>query len=316
MKKVALIFLFVFAVNVDSSFGCSLTGKLLTDFDETEYVFIGEVLGYTSPIEVKGLRTPAVGLIVKVRENVYLPKTPKLNFELFPIELWADCSNAGSTLEGLKQRFPVNSEVRVVAKAAKILPQLTDDKTIRLEERPAEIGSIALNVDEKGKQITTVAAVFDYRKYKRDIHDSGSEYFLPSFEIRKDLLRLRNSKTQAEKNSILDRLFDMPYSVLLDFRAVFDAYTANRTESEKYYEERIRLTDPPFFNLYQIEKTILAELRKRKVNDQTAKTVFGEALNEVMDLEADGDTETIMLGLKVEDMLNRCLQILKRINDK
>ena len=212
---------------VNSTFGCTLAGKPLSDFDETEYIFFGEVIGYTKSVKSEKLGNYAYGLVVKVKERVFLPKTPKTHFEIFPIKLWSDCSEGGTNIEELKKDFPLNSEIRVITKESEILPNLSDGN-IRLEDRPREFGSIVLNYDKNQKRMTSADSVFDYKSFKYDINEIfPSKYLLPNFEIRKDLLRLKNSQSQNERINILSRLRNAPDCCSdLDFQAVFDKYNS------------------------------------------------------------------------------------------
>lgn len=232
MKKFAFIVCFLCAsvFFVNSAFGCTLGRTSLMDFDETEYIFIGEVIGYTKPVKSAKLRNDAYGLIVKVKESVYLPKTPKNDFEVFPIKLWADCSDGGTSIEELKKEFQIGSEIRVIAKTTELIPNNSTEENIRLEDRPGELGNIVPNYDENKSRMTSADSVFDYKAFKYDRNkDSFSKYLLPNFEVRKDLFRLKNSRTQKERNDILTRLRDLPICCNdLDFQSVFDRYNSDK----------------------------------------------------------------------------------------
>ena len=88
--------------------------------DPAEYIFTGEVIDFVGPFESKKFRVKAWGLKVKVDETIYLPKAPAGYFEVFPYELWADCSTAGASKEELEKYYPVGSRVKVIAKEAKL----------------------------------------------------------------------------------------------------------------------------------------------------------------------------------------------------
>jgi len=237
MKKLIFLILLAVSFSVQTIFGCSLAVKPLGSFDETEYVFIGEVVGYTEPVESAKLQRQAFGLIVKVRESVHLPAPTKTHFEVFPIELWADCSESGTDVKKLQKKFPVNSEVRVIAKRAELLPALTDGN-IRLEDRPGAIGSIALNYEKT--RMTSADSVFDYKSYEFDMdEDSDSKYLLPDFEARKDLLRLKNSKNQTETNVLLARLLYFPAGHHLDIYEIFKKHSENQNAYEHLYCKRL-----------------------------------------------------------------------------
>lgn len=237
MKTLFLSICLALALFVPAAFSCTLAGKTLAKFDETEYVFIGEVVGYTKGVKSPKLDSEAFGLIVKLKESVYLPKQPKTHFEIFPIQLWADCSISGTDIKDLKNKFPLNSEVRVIAKGAEILPDLSDGN-VRLEDRPDAPGSVVLNNDKTAR--ASVNSFFDYKAYKYDINeDSTSKYLLPEFEARKDLLRLKNSQDQAAKNKILARLLYFPIGYSVDVYEVFKEYSENKTAYEHFYCKRL-----------------------------------------------------------------------------
>ena len=147
-------------------FACTM-GKGPSAYNDAEYVFFGEIVGFTAPVESDKLEGEAVGLIVKVKESVYLPKEPKTYFEIFPIELRSDCSERGASLEELKGRFPFGAEIRVISREASLLPTNESGERIRLENRPDDFGSsLALNGNGRGDRMSTADSVFDYRTFK------------------------------------------------------------------------------------------------------------------------------------------------------
>jgi hypothetical protein len=301
MKILFSSFCLVLIFLVNSSFGCTLAGKSLFDFDPTEYIFIGEVVGFTQPVESAKLHGKAHGVIVKMKESVYLPEIPKTHFEVFPIQLRADCSEDGTPLEDLKKKFTIGSEVRVIAKEAEILPKNLPDGNIRLEDRPAELGSIEINIDEKGKRMTSVDSVFDYKSFKYDMdEDSDSKYLLPNFEIRKDLLRLKKSKTQKERTEILERLLDAPICCNdLDFHLVFKTYSSSEAEFNLLDEIRLRkVLSKEEFKQYKAIKDTRSELIKLGYDGDVADKVMEKAIQEGTDLTK-------------AKLLERSLQILR-----
>lgn len=282
MKHLFLIVFCVSGLFVQSAFSCSLTGKGISVFDDTEYIFIGEIIGYTKAVESSELGGKAFGLIIKPNENIYLPKTPKSYFEVFPVSLGADCSFSGTQIEELKKNFPLSAEVRVIAKEAKILPNNLPDNNIRLEERPDEIGSIVSNYENE-KRMTSKESVFDYKTFTYDSdEDSDSTYLLPNFEIRKDLLRLKNSRTQKEKTDILNRLLNVPACCNdLDDYELFKTYASSENEFKFFKEARLKktLTDEEF-SQYKIIDEVEDELKKLKFSDADIETAVGQAIRE------------------------------------
>lgn len=302
MNKLFFLVCLIFTLFIDFSLGCSLAGKLFSDFDEKEYIFIGEVVGSTEPAESAKIRGKAYGLIVKVRESVHLPKTPKTHFEVFPIQLWADCSFGGTNIEELKNTFPVNSEIRVIAKEAEILPSNLSGGNIRLEDRPGELGSLALNYEKEKTRMTSASSVFDYQSFQfRFNEDSDTKYLLPSFEIRKDLLRLKRSKTQNERNSILERLENFPNCCGdVDFYTIFNTYSANNSESERRIDGWIRkkLTEDQYKH-YKTVQTATSELVKMGFKSEAAEEAVEKALAEGKELTN-------------QQLLERSLEILRK----
>lgn len=300
MKHLFLIVFCVSGLLVQTAFSCSLAGKGISVFDDTEYIFIGEIIGYTKAVESSELGGKAFGLIIKPKENIYLPKTPKLYFEVFPVTLWADCSFGGMKIEELKINFPLNSEVRVIAKEAKILPNNLPDNNIRLEDRPGELGSIVLNYENE-KRITSNESVFDYKTFTYDIdEDSDSTYLLPNFEIRKDLLRLKNSRTQKEKTDILNRLLDVPVCCNdLNIYELFKTYTSSENEFKVFREARLKktLTDEEF-SQYKIINEVTEELKKLKFSDADIEKAVAKAIGEGTEISK-------------EKLFERSLKILK-----
>ena len=216
--------------------GCSLAVPPVKGFDPAEYIFTGEVLNIVGPFESKKFQGKAWGLKVKVDEAVYLPKATASYFEVFPYELWADCSTAGTSREELGKYYPVGSKIKVIAKEAKLLPSKLSDGNIRLEDLPGSLGSVSRNYYEDGRQMTSTQSGFDYRNYKRVTPADYVRDFmpfldahglLPEFELRKDLLRLRNAKSEAERVKILERLLYYPECCDLDFLKIAKDYVKN-----------------------------------------------------------------------------------------
>ncbi|HEX8493619.1 MAG TPA: hypothetical protein VF658_12300 [Pyrinomonadaceae bacterium] len=228
------------------SLSCSLAIPPIKEFDPAEYIFTGEVIGFAGPFESKKFHQKAWGLKVKVEEKIYLPRTPASYFEVFPFVSWSDCSTAGTSIEELVKYFPIGSKVKVIAKAAKLLPNKLLDGNIRLEDSPRNSGNISRNYYEDGRQMTDAEAVFDYQSYKivtaddyvRDFMPFVTAYsLLPEFELRKDLFRLRNAKTEDVKIKILERLLDYPRPTYLDFETIIKSYIYNPATAKTLIEK-------------------------------------------------------------------------------
>lgn len=250
--KLRHIIQFIFCVLLVSiiapptSWGCSLAVPPVKGFDPGEYIFTGEVISIVGPFESKKFRGKAWGLKVKVEDAIYLPKAPASYFEVFPYELWADCLTAGTSKEELEKDYPVGSKIKVIAKEAKLLPGMLSGGNIRLEDLPSSPGSVSRNYYEDGRQMTSARPVFDYRNYKEVapadyVRDStpflNAHVRLPEFELRKDLLRLRNAKSEAERVKILERLLYYPERWSLDFGKIAKDYV-KKPETLKALNDR------------------------------------------------------------------------------
>lgn len=249
--RLVLLTLVVCVVAPRASVGCSLGVLPLKGFDPAEYVFTGEVTGIVGPFESKKIKGRAWGLKVKVEEAVHLPKTPGGSFEVFPYKLWASCETAGTPGEELEKYFPVGSKVKVIAKAAELLPGEPGAGDLRLEILPGSLGDVTRNDYEDGRPMTSARSVFDYRNYKRvtpaDYVKDFMPYLdahgaLPEFELRKDLLRLRNARTRGEKLSVLERLVYYPECCDLDFTRIVRDHLGG-SKAAKALAERRRAWD-------------------------------------------------------------------------
>lgn len=300
MKNLFFSFIISIFVLTQTVFSCTLGLTALSKFDATEFIFIGEVVGYTPPVKSKKLNTAVYGLIIKNKETVYLPKIPKGNLEVFPFGLGVECSLFGTDLDKLKKDFPINSEVRVIAKEAEIIPK-AKNKNIRLEIRPSELSSISLNIDEQGNRMTSANSGFDYKSFEYKDGDSFSKYLLPEFEIRKDLLRLKKAQNQFELNRILDKLFYAPVYTNLSFGGLFQEHTSSISEYERYYETHLKMTDPEFYEQqYLVYKDTLAELIKLGYRKKTAKKALGEAIK-----RSDDFTKQSWLKISLQILKNK-----------
>lgn len=127
----------------------------------------------------------------------------------------------------------MGSKIKVIAAEAKLLSGKLGGGNIRLEDLPGSLGSVSRNYYEDGRQMTSAQPVFDYRNYKEvAAADYVSDFMpfleahvrLPEFELRKDLLRLRNAKSEAEGLKILERLLYYPTCWDMDFVKIAQDY--------------------------------------------------------------------------------------------
>jgi hypothetical protein len=297
MKNLILAALLCAVCFIQTGFGCTLITTPIAKFDDGEFIFIGKVTGYTDVVDSppgksrKAFQT--YGLVVDIKESVFLPETPKSHFEIFPINLFADCSIGGFRPENLKKGFPAGSEIRVIARKAEIVPQSADKNVIRLEEYPGTLSSITLNTDENGRGITSASTVYDYGSYNfREDGQSLLRHNLPSFEARKDLLRLRNSASRKERDSILERFMKISYVDDLDFYTVLKIYAASEAEADRYYETNLKTFYPEGYTQHITLKNARIELAKMGYKSEDIE----KALHKAMDDGVEFTVEAIVKG--------------------
>ncbi len=241
----SLFVLWVFLVG--SSLGCTIGSESVKDFDSKEYVFIGEVIGIAGPFTSKEFSPEAWGLRIRIDDAVYLPRVPTGYVEVVPFLLGADCSTRGTRQEDLIQDFPLGSKVKVIAGAAKLLPGNPGSGNLRLEISADGIGSITRNDHVDGKPMTSSGSEFDYGSYRpipwQDTPEAlipfrYADSVLPHFELRKDLLRLRNTKNETSRIKILERLLFYPEPDDFDFDRIAKKYVKNSEARKSLIERR------------------------------------------------------------------------------
>jgi hypothetical protein len=224
-----LSYMFVTAAAV----GCSIYAPPPTKFDSLEYVFIGHVIGMVGPLLSPKVHGEAWGLLVKVKEKIYLPKFPKQYFEVFLYKTTPNCAPIGFSQDELVEWY-IDREIRVIAREAKFFASNLDNGNIRLEAWAMNRGEIAINYTHE-ELFSSAGSVFDYKKYAENfkiyrngnfqilgdkIEFSRKDLFLVSasfeklrsFELRKDLLRLERASSETKRLAILKRLAHLPDS--------------------------------------------------------------------------------------------------------
>ncbi|MCB1023503.1 MAG: hypothetical protein KDB79_03880 [Acidobacteria bacterium] len=300
MKRIILAIILTLACFVYTSFGCTLAGKSLSEFDYTEYIFIGEVIDYTTAVESKELRSEGFGLVVSIKDLVYLPESPPKYFEVFQIGLGADCSLWGTSAALLKKRFPIGSEIRVIAKKSKYFPQI-EKEIIRLDDDPNELGSISKNMDENGRNLTSSSSYFSYKDFEFDIDKPSSITSLPEFEVRKDLLRLEKAKSNGERTAILNRLSSYSPYRTLSLEDVFDKYAPSKFAANQFKEAYLKHYRPGIYSQLVAYRSALSSLIKLGYESELAEEVLGRAIS-------------IVDELSEEALLRKSLEILKMDN--
>ncbi|MDQ4119935.1 MAG: hypothetical protein M3209_00525 [Acidobacteriota bacterium] len=176
-----------------------------------------------------------------MKESIYSTYSAS-NYQVFPLQLTASCGLQSYKDDELKERFPIGSEVRVVASIAERIENKSPDNIIRFETSVYNRGSISRN-DLSEKLRTSADRIYDYKDYdwrqpttQEEWNLFGSQYYLQYFELMKDFLRLKKSKTENEKLSILERLVYFPH--YLDFETIVKRNVSSAKISAELIEKR------------------------------------------------------------------------------
>ena len=221
------------AANVRAAARCTLANKPLDKFDDAEYVFTGRVAEVVGPLRSK--RSGAVwGLLLDVDERVHAPSQLGARAEVFPFHLGDDCSDVPWDKEDLTRFFPVGAKVRIVAVKSKTFKEPAADGALRLDAYLYDNGLVSRN-ELGGARMTSAANVYDYAAFKRPEEEETNEnepvlearWSLPRFELRKDLLRLRQAGTEADRLQILERLAAYPSTYDFKFDVVARRHVKN-----------------------------------------------------------------------------------------
>jgi hypothetical protein len=167
--------------------GCSLISIPPVEVNPDEAVFSGRVVGMVE----HGQGGPALwGIRVTVLESILSPGGLVEEYIVFPFFLGSDCSKSPVPKDWLQKEYPLGASVWVVGS------RFESDDSGRLWETWEGSGSyIARN---STRPVATARTMFDYR--------DNPNALLAEFELRKDLLRLKQSRTPREKERILQRL--------------------------------------------------------------------------------------------------------------
>jgi|GEM_PF-3323575 len=248
LKSVFLVFccLLFSSLVSDVVLGCKIAITPANDIDTTKQVFIGEVTGYleakySKPESETGIKGNALGLKIKVTENIYSIYSAS-TYEVFPLRLTSWCGLESYNDEELKEKFPIGSEVRIIASVAEKIENKTVENAIRLEASVRNRGSVSRN-DLNEKLKSSADRIYDYKDYEwrqpvtqEEYNLASSQHYLPYFELMKDFLRLKKSKTESEKLSILERLIYFPH--YLDFETIVKRNVSSTKISSELIEKR------------------------------------------------------------------------------
>ena len=200
MNKLYLFLFSILLVTVYcsiNSFACSTVTFPRVKFNPKEFMFVGEVVGFSNKMLSKKVRGDIYAVRVKVLEEIYLYKEPKDYFEIIQISEDGDCSRVGIELEDLKKDFPIGSKVKVIAVEDNFVSGKNKNSRIILQNDRSN--AIFIESPERKSNISATS-FFNYSKWK---NFSGWEV---NFELQKDLFRLSKAKKEEEKLKVLDRL--------------------------------------------------------------------------------------------------------------
>ncbi|MBS1792965.1 MAG: hypothetical protein JSS81_03880 [Acidobacteria bacterium] len=171
---------------------------------------------------------------VSVETAVNLPQTAA-EIEVFKNFLGGgDCSPEGLDLETLKKDFPVGTKVRVIGRENPELLGKSNASVPRIQVSPGNQGQLFDNAGKSGAPLTTAESVYDYRRSLTlyGTKFSIAENFVWLFEIRKDLKRLTEAKTPAERLAVLERLA-YAYDNYEDYGNLLDRYLQDRKQIKR-----------------------------------------------------------------------------------
>jgi hypothetical protein len=280
--------------------GCSQGISPLSDFDDEEYIFIGEVVGYTQGINAKSLRTPAFGLILTPKEAIHLPSSLFKNIEVFWIRYSSDCMEGGVPLADM-EKFKIGMEVLVVAKQPRFLPRSVVDGVLRLEIRPAERGLLLSNLESDGSRITNARSEFNYENLQFDpTREWQTKGILPAFEIRKDLLRLRSTTSKEIRLELLRKLSFAPPSSGLDYYSVAKKYASSIAEARNLFGSQLQRTSPKMYRHYQAVWAASDALMKKGFDLEGAEYESKTAIAGGVELDTKKIVKAVMGTFKVK----------------
>jgi hypothetical protein len=235
----------IFLVSALAIFACQLSIYKPSRFDPSEYVFVGEVTGYTESVDFERVNLPwsgilpdeslkrTNGLIVKVSDVVFVP-TEQLEFEVFVYGIGSGCESLGRTLERLQNDFPLGTEVIVIAREALEIPKISRNGGKRLEVH------FSRDMLEINTAKVTSNSVFDFSKVAPKNEEWLNRYTRGAFEVRKEMLRLEKAADKKETASILRRLLSTDYQAdLVDLYGLTTQYSSSVQSGEKLLLDKL-----------------------------------------------------------------------------
>ncbi len=231
MKKLPFTIIIILFAN-SILFACSMAQGWkppIFSVNDKQYVFVGEVIGYTETIESKNSFEPVVetdkfwgsgkGYKIKPVSSVNLPNMPVNYFELYKFGVTTWCAPKINDAY-----LPVGTKLRIFANEATLLPNRSSQNHIRLESKIFDRLTVASNFEEL---TSDEFSDFDYKKlkpyYTKFIEKKDYEKLyelndLVLFEIYKNLFRLKEEN--SPRFEILERLL---YAPGIDFDGIVNS---------------------------------------------------------------------------------------------
>lgn len=246
-----LTFIFAVAILLIAEVSaCTPERRLLHEFDKDEFVFIGEVVGFTEPLvfneEVAKLSSyqtkhaKAVGIMVKLGEAVNVPSSPLQHFEVFQFLSAGNCEPTGMSLAQVEKTYPIGSNIVVISKKASILPYILPNGNLRLEGTVTNGTLLFQNPASTDTLHVSAATWRNYSDFRLPARRESKHFYAIAFEVRKELLRLRNATAINEKNDIIRRLLNVPAgSEFVDYYSLLLRHTKNRVEAEALFVKKL-----------------------------------------------------------------------------
>jgi hypothetical protein len=187
-----------------SALACTIATEPYSSFDPAEYVFYGEVTGYTSSqrhCAEGSLRVceTSWGLVLRILEPIHLPSRDVREVELYSFGLESDCSRIVVS-ESEARQTPIGALMAVVAKELEESQPRPGRDRIALENW---VGSVAFRMPAESRLSELARARFDYSSF-----DPAPAQDIRNFELRRDMLRLQNARSEAAVLEVLFRLLE------------------------------------------------------------------------------------------------------------
>jgi hypothetical protein len=230
-------------------------------FDAAEYIFVGEVTGVVGPSHSELVAGEVWGLRIKIKEVVSLPDGPAKYVELYTYTTGAACEAQGVTDPKRYRQLPKGLLVRVIAKRSNGGDNRLPGGGLRVDDRGYHRGPILSGIAEDQPFSSRVSSINDFRmpfdfdaytkKSKRteSYRENSPEWYreMAQFELRKELLRLKNAKSQKENGVILERVAFYPRFLddEVDYSAIVEANISDIKRREVLIDAWRRWAFPP-----------------------------------------------------------------------